>query len=394
MVNARILHINNMHDAKEEIRKIGVDAASIKWLAHKAVYITIKIEGVSPFAANIIKQEMLGKGGDAAVNRGVPSFEIEKSDVLVMGNYKQYCGLIYKLNMQSGILKEVAQKLQKMIEMIELGNPEYFECGKYKLPMGEKTYVMGILDIISDKSFDGISDSNIDAIVNKAKEMVKYGADIIDIGTNKKEGNAPKESIIEEIIRILPVIQRLSKELEVPIAVDTSEAVVADKVLAAGANIINDAQGLQYDNKLAETVARYGAGIVMIHNSELDGSSKEIMGDVVTFLRNSIEIAEKAGIPKESMIIDPGIGFGKSLEDNLEIMRRLRELTTLNLPILIGTSRKSLIGNVLDVPVNERLEGTAATVTLGISNGADIIRVHDVREMVRVARMTDAMVRI
>ncbi|MCX7708752.1 MAG: dihydropteroate synthase [Clostridia bacterium] len=392
MVNARILYIDNMDDAREEIRKIGVDAAAISWLSPKAVYITMKIEKISPFAANVIKQEMLSKGGDAAVNRGAANCSVDTSDVLLMGTYSQYSKLLYKLGMQPGSLKEIAAEIQRVLNGVENGKPKNFECGKYTLPIGEKTYVMGILNVTPDSFSDGGRFNSIDGAVKRAREMVEEGADIIDIGgESTRPGYAPVDAL-EEINRVVPVIEKLSKEVSVPISVDTSKALVAEKALQAGAHIVNDVWGLQRDPGMAEVIARYEAGIVMMHNQE-EKVYQDVMGDIIKFLRKSIELAERAGVRTECMVVDPGIGFGKTLEHNLEAMRRLKELNSLNLPVLLGTSRKSLIGNILNLPVNERLEGTAATVTLGIANKVDIIRVHDVKEMVRVARMTDAMVR-
>lgn len=392
MVNARILYIDNMKTAREEVRKIGVDAASIAWLAPKAVHLAIKLENISAYAANIIKQEMLGKGGDAAVNKGVVNCSVDKSDVLVMGTYSQFNRLVYKLGMQPGSLKEIGDEIQRVLDGIEKGKPQYFECGKFKLAIGEKTYIMGILNVTPDSFSDGGRYNNLDAAVRRAKQMVEEGADIIDVGgESTRPGYVPVDAL-EEINRVVPVVEALSKEISVPISVDTSKAVVAEKALVAGAHIINDVWGLQKDSGLAEVVSKFGAGVIMMHNQE-SKTYNDLMGDIIRFLRRSIEIAEKAGISRESMVVDPGIGFGKTLEHNLEVMRRIKELNTLNLPILLGTSRKSLIGNVLELPVNERLEGTAATVTLGIAGGVDIVRVHDIKEMTRVARMTDAMVR-
>ncbi|MCX8130759.1 MAG: dihydropteroate synthase [Clostridia bacterium] len=392
MINARVLYISDLDMAKEEIRKIGVDAASIPWLSSKAVHITIKLENISPFAANIIKQEMLGKGGDAAVNKGVVSCKVEKSDILIMGTYSQYNKLIYKLGMQPGVLKEIAQEIQRLLKSVDKGKPEFFECGKYKLPIGEKTYVMGILNITPDSFSDGGKYNNLEIAVRRAREMVEEGADIIDVGGESTRPGYEPVDAFEEINRVVPVVERLIREIKVPVSVDTSKALVAEKALQAGAHIINDVWGLQKDPDIAEVVSKYGAGVVMMHNKD-NREYSDLMGDIVKFLRRSIEIAEKAGIARESMAVDPGIGFGKTLEHNLEVMRRLKELNSLELPVLLGTSRKSMIGNILDLPVNERLEGTAATITVGISNGVDIIRVHDVKEMTRVARMTDAMVR-
>jgi dihydropteroate synthase len=393
VVNARILHIDSYETAKQEIRNIGVDTAGIPWLAPKAIFVTIKLENISPFAANIVKQEMLGKGGDAAVSRGTANLSIDKTDVLVMGTYSQYNRLIHKLALQPGILKEIGEEINRVLEVVVKGENSTFNCGKYKLALGEKTYVMGILNVTPDSFSDGNKYFTIDSAVKKAREMVEEGADIIDIGGESTKPGFKEVSALEEINRVVPVIERLTKEISVPLSVDTSKAMVAEKALQAGAHIINDIWGLQREPEMAQVVAEYDAGVVMMHNQN-ENTYKDLMGDIISFLRKSIEIAESAGIKRENMSVDPGVGFGKTLQHNLEVMRRLKELRTLGLPVLLGTSRKSMIGNVLDLPINERLEGTAATVTLGIANGVDIIRVHDVKEMTRVVRMTDAMVRV
>ena len=269
---------------------------------------------------------------------------------------------------------------------------KYIECGKYRLALGKKTYVMGILNVTPDSFSDGGQFNNVDAAVKHALEMVEQGADIIDVGGESTRPGHFEVNTFEEIDRILPVIEKLSGELKVPISVDTSKALVAQKALEAGACIVNDVWGMQREPAIADVVSKFGAGVIMMHNQETK-EYKDLMGDIISFLRTSIGIAEKAGIVRECLVIDPGIGFGKKFEHNLEVMRRLRELKSLDLPVLLGTSRKSFIGNVLDLPVGERLEGTAATVTLGIAHGVDIVRVHDIKEMVRVSRMTDAIVR-
>lgn len=393
MVNARIVQFNNMHVSKEEIRKIGVDANSIPYLASKALFIVMKIENISAYAANIIKHEMLAKGGDAAVNRGVFDCSVKDSDVILMGTYGQYSRLIYKLGAYRGVFTEIADEIQRVIKVLDEGKPGYFECGKHRLPIGEKTYVMGILNVTPDSFSDGGKYINLDSAVKRAVEMVQNGADIIDVGgESTRPGYRPVDPF-SEIDRVVPVIERLAREINVPVSVDTSKAIVAEKAIMAGACIVNDVWGLQKDKNMAEVISKTGAGVIVMHNSD-STEYKDLMGDIIRFLKESIKMAENAGVRRESIVIDPGIGFGKTLEHNLEVMRRLKELNSLNVPVLIGTSRKSLIGNVLELPINERLEGTAATVTLGIANGADIVRVHDVKEMVRVARMTDAMVRI
>ena len=393
MVNARIIYIDSMQDATQEVQKVNADGVAVNLLARKAMHLCVKLEHLKPFAANIVKQEMLGKGGDAAVSRGVADFSDDFSDVLVMGSVTQFHRLIDKLELQKGSLSEIGGEIRTIIENVETSKPKCFHCRQYNLPIGRKTYVMGILNVTPDSFSDGGSYSSVEAAVKKAHEMVLDGADIIDIGgESTRPGFVPVDAD-EEIRRVTPVISHLKSELNVPVSVDTTKAAVAKKSLEAGADIINDIWGLQKDPDMAIIVAEYDAGVVLMHNGD-EAVCGDIMGDMNSFLRESIRIAQKAGIPDQNITIDPGVGFNKTLEQNLEVMRRLKELRSTGFPVLLGTSRKSMIGNVLELPVNERLEGTAATVALGIANGVDFIRVHDVKEMVRVCKMTDAMVRV
>lgn len=392
MQNIRILYIDNLKTADEEIRKIGVDANYIRMMSMKSIFVTLKLENLLTNEANILKQEMLGKGGEAAINRKAFNYSENKTDVLLMGTLNQYKRLIYKLNLQTGSLKFIGSEIKDLIDCLEKGKIDHFECCNHKLNIGERTYIMGILNVTPDSFSDGGSYSNVDKAVKKAKDMIKAGADIIDIGGESTRPGHIEVDSIEEINRVVPVIDILSKEITVPISVDTSKAIVAEKALEAGAHIVNDVWGLQKDRNMADVISNKGAGVIIMHNSK-NAVYKDIIGDVIRFLRKSINIANEAGIRYESIIIDPGIGFGKNLEQNLEIMRKLDELCSLKQPILIGTSRKSMIGNILELPVGERVEGTAATVTLAIAKGVDLIRVHDVKEMARVAKMTDAMIR-
>ena len=268
----------------------------------------------------------------------------------------------------------------------------FFECGKYRLPIGKKTYIMGILNVTPDSFSDGGSYSSVDEAVNRAKEMIREGAQIIDVGGESTRPGYKPVDTSEEIDRVIPVVERLVKEIDVPISVDTYKAQVAEKALKAGAHIINDIWGLHRDPLMAETVSKYGAAVIVMHNQN-ETVYNNLMDDICNFLRRSIEIAEKAGIKSNSIMIDPGICFGKTLEQNLETMRKLSELKSLSKPVLLGTSRKSMIGKVLELPVDERVEGTAATVALGIAAGVDVVRVHDIKEMAMVAKMSDAIIR-
>lgn len=266
------------------------------------------------------------------------------------------------------------------------------QCGKLEFRWGERTYVMGILNLTPDSfSGDGLGD-DVEGAVQRAQRFVAEGAHIIDVGAESTRPNAAPVSVAEELQRALPVIERLAAEIETPISIDTYKSEVARRAIAAGASMINDIWGLKHDPDIAKVAAQAGVPLILMHNQH-GTAYRDLVPDVVASLRKSVELALKAGVPWGNIIIDPGIGFGKTVWHNLELLRRLAELKAMGSPILLGTSRKSVIGIVLGLPVEERLEGTAATVALGIANGADIVRVHDVGPMARVARMTDAIVR-
>jgi dihydropteroate synthase len=277
-------------------------------------------------------------------------------------------------------------------------------CGELELRWGERTYVMGILNVTPDSfSGDGLAD-DFKAAVARAKQMAKEGADIIDIGGESTRPNAQPVSADEELRRVIPVIERLAGELAVPMSIDTTKSAVAQKALEAGARMLNDQWGLKRDPRLAELAAEWKVPIVLMSNQRDKGGYdadlkrdtadyKDPIAEIIGSLKGSLEIAAEAGVPAENVIIDPGIGFGKSWQHDLEIVRRLDELTELGKPILLGPSGKSFIGKVLDVPVPERLPGTAAAVAIGIAHGADMVRVHDVKTIVRVCRMSDAIIR-
>jgi len=264
--------------------------------------------------------------------------------------------------------------------------------------------MMGVVNVSPDSfSGDGIADS--EGAVARGKQLASEGADIIDVGGESTRPGSIAVSIDEELRRVIPVVQKLAKEVSVPLSVDTYKLEVARQALNAGANMINDIWGLQKEPALAKLAAQKGAPIILMSNQR-DSPCRDILTAVISDLSRAIGQALSAGVPRENIIIDPGIGFGKSQEQNLEVVRRLEELKTLGRPILLGSSRKSFIGWVLDLapeqrshkvafvpPGDRRLEGTAATIAIGIANGADIVRVHDVREMARVCKMSDAIVR-
>ena len=394
MYNVRVLSIRNYKDAEIEIRKIGADRDSVKWMAPKAIHYAIKMENVPVAAANILKQEMLSKGGDVAVNRGCINCSVDVTDVIIMGTLKHFRLLIDKLKTQRIFsLDRMALDIERVIDNLSMEQPEReFKCGQYRMPVGNRTYIMGILNVTPDSFSDGGKFLDVDKAVERALEMVREGADIIDIGGESTRPGSVPVPAEEELKRVIPVIEAIIDKVDVPISIDTYKAEVAEEALKKGVSIVNDVWGLKYDHKMAEVVAKFDAGVIIMHN-KTEAVYEDVMGDIIKFFRSSLDIAEKAGIPENSIILDPGIGFGKTYEHNLEILNRLDELRVLGYPILLGTSRKSVIGKTLDLPPDQRKEGTAATVALGIAKGVDFVRVHDVKEMAKVAKMSDTIVR-
>lgn len=267
------------------------------------------------------------------------------------------------------------------------------DCRGKTLVLGERTLIMGILNVTPDSFSDGGKYTDVDLAVRHAVQMAQDGADIIDIGGESTRPGFQKIDAEEELARILPVIEAVSREVDLPISVDTYKAEVARQALEAGAHIINDIWGFREDPEMAKVAARFNAPAVLMHNRKDEAYSGGFMPDLLDDLRRSIRIAREAGVPDSHIILDPGFGFAKSMDQHLELMGRLEEICALGFPVLIGTSRKRFIRYTLDVAVDDAVEGTAATVALAVAQGCDIMRVHDVKQMKRVAAMCDAIVR-
>ena len=250
---------------------------------------------------------------------------------------------------------------------------------------------MGIINVSPD-SFSGDGLASTDAAVAQAQRFVDEGVDILDVGGESTRPNSAPITVDEELRRVIPVLERLSGKVKVPLSVDTCKFEVARRALYAGAEMLNDIWGLKHEPRLAKLAAEQGLPIILMSNQR-DKPQRNIVPAVLSDLKRAIDLALDAGVPWKNIIVDPGIGFGKTLEQNLELVRRLDELKVLGRPILLGTSRKSMIGLVLDLPPEQRLEGTAASIAIGIARGADMVRVHDVKEMMRVCRMSDAIIR-
>lgn len=286
------------------------------------------------------------------------------------------------------------------------------QIGSFTFNWGSRTYVMGILNVTPDSfSGDGIITKGdaVQVAVEQARNFLACGADILDVGgESTRPGSAPVNAD-EEMERVIPIVRALKNNFpEAILSIDTYKAQVAEEAIRAGAQIINDVWGLRADDGLALVAAKYKTPIILMHNRSnpasveirekfgnayIGAEYENLIEDVKRELLNSVELARKAGVAESHIVLDPGVGFGKTREHNLELIDRLNEIRELGYPILLGTSRKSFIGFTLNLPADQRVEGTAATVAVGITRGADIIRVHDVKEMARVAKMTDAIVR-
>lgn len=263
-------------------------------------------------------------------------------------------------------------------------------CGPYTLDFSKKTIIMGILNVTPDSFSDGGKFDRIEKAVEHAREMAANGADVIDIGGESTRPGHDAVSLEEELSRVLPVIEAVAKQVQVPISIDTYKAETARQAIEAGAHIINDVWGAKADENMAAVAAEKGVPIILMHNRR-DRNYRHFIRDVIGDLYESITIVKKAGVRDEQIILDPGIGFAKDYRENLLMMRNLDKLVMLGYPVLLATSRKSMIGEALDLPVNERVEGTGATVCYGIQQGCQLVRVHDIKEMSRMAKMMDVM---
>ncbi|KMJ56702.1 dihydropteroate synthase [Bacillus sp. LL01] len=275
-----------------------------------------------------------------------------------------------------------------------MGNTNLYQtkltCGPYELALGEKTLIMGILNATPDSFSDGGKYNEVERAVMRAKELVVQGADILDIGGESTRPGAEKVTLEMELERVIPVIQAISQEVQVPISIDTYKAEVARQAMQAGAHIINDVWGAKADPDMSAVAAELQVPIILMQNRK-ERNYQQLIPDMISDLFESITLVKRAGVKDENIILDPGIGFAKTFEDNMKVMQQLDQFHTLGYPLLLGTSRKRFIGHVLDLPEEERMEGTGATICLGIQKGCQIVRVHDVKEIARMAKMMDAM---
>lgn len=265
--------------------------------------------------------------------------------------------------------------------------------GKKEFEIGKKTYVMGILNVTPDSFSDGGKFNELELAMGQAARMIADGVDLIDVGGESTRPGHEQITEEEEIARVVPVIRELKARFDVPVSIDTYKSNVAEAALEAGADLLNDIWGFLYDERMADLAVKYDVPVCLMHNRD-NTDYGDFVEDVMSDLKKCLEVAEKYGVKKEKIMLDPGIGFGKTYEQNLMMMNHLERLCELGYPVLLGTSRKSMIGLTLDLPVTERVEGTIATSVLGAMKGCDFVRVHDVKENVRALKMTDAIIRL
>ncbi len=397
-LSPRVVLIDSREDAAREMRAIGVCEGGVDAMQDKAWSVALKISGASVPVAHILKQQMLSLGGDAAVHAHVLTHAVESSDVLLMGTPLQLRRLVERLSYQPFDVPALGERIGEIIEGMTKPAAARLRGKSFSLDLADRVHVMGVINVTPDSFSDGGLYLQPTEALRHALALVKDGADIIDIGGQSSRPGSNPVTEDEELKRVLPVVEMLAEEWSGPISIDTSSARVARETLAAGAGIVNDITAFSGDPEIAGVTAGHGAACILMHmqgtpaTMQKDPSYGDVMGEICGALAEAVETARNAGLGDDQIAVDPGIGFGKTTEHNLAILKHLPELAVLGKPIVIGTSRKGFIGNVLDLPVEERLEGTIATAAYAVAQGARIVRVHDVKPIVRAVRMVEACI--
>ncbi|MFM1655060.1 dihydropteroate synthase [Brevibacillus sp. B_LB10_24] len=391
--NPYVIHTGDRSTVVSELKRIGAYPDEIPAAARKGETLMIHLEEVPFETADLFGRKLRDCGGEAVVQvtEAVPGSTA--ATVLLVATRQQVQDAIAAAGELPFAAAQLGAEIEQLLdEESQLERRTQLVCGSHILPLGQRTLIMGILNVTPDSFSDGGRFNDVERAISHARQLVAEGADMIDIGGESTRPGHEPVGLADELDRILPVVRALAAELSVPLSIDTYKAEVAEQAIKAGAHIINDIWGAKRDPRMASVAADLQVPIILMHNRE-NVSYRDFFSDLIRDLRESVQIVEKAGVKRENIILDPGIGFAKNLDQNLETMRRLDDIVGLGFPVLLGTSRKSMIGHVLDLPVEERMEGTAATVALGVAKGCHIVRVHDVLEMKRVAGMMDAMLK-
>ncbi len=381
------------------MRALGMHPWGVGILRQKADVLALRISELPAPAGNILKQQMLSLGGDVALASGAVACKDPTTDAVLLGTRRQVRALLGRLRGQPYGLPAVGEEIRCLLLHLRRARHAVLRLGDRTLRLGTRTHLVGVLNVTPDSFSDGGRYVDPDAGAARALGMVAEGADIIEVGGESSRPGSDPVALEDELARVLPVLERLVPRCSVPVAVDTTKAEVARRAIQAGSVMVNDISALRFDEEMVRVVADSGAAVVLMHmkgtprTMQTHPTYQDCLAEVYDFLCERVDAAMRAGVPADRIVVDPGIGFGKTARDNLVILNRLGEFLGIGKALLVGPSRKSFIGAVLGVPVDQRLEGTAAAVSLSIARGAHLVRVHDVNEMARVARMTDAMVR-
>ncbi len=395
----RILQISNPKELTCILKDIQVDEYGIRIMLPKAITHLVRINSISNITANILKQEMLSLGADAAVARGALTGKSRQTDCLLIGNLAQFNRLNLKLQKQPFGLDKLSRQLSDTLANYQKKSFR-FDLDGFRINLARRRCIVGIINITPDSfSRDGMYKRSIAGVLRRSEELVDEGADIIDVGGQSSQPAAKTVPLKEELNRVVPVIKSLAGKLKVPISVDTCRPEVARQALDNGAVIVNDITGLR-DKKMLKTVSKYQAGVIIMH---MQGSPKtmqdnpkyeSLIDDIIDYLDASVKRALAAGVAEDKIIVDPGLGFGKTPEHNLEILKKLGEFRVLGRPIMVGPSRKSFLGKILNAPVGNRVFGTVAACVLAAKNGARLFRVHDVKAVNEALKVFDAIEKI
>lgn len=366
----RIKEFYSKEDIFEQLQKIGVDKEVLNLLSDKMRFYTFLIEGITPAMGNIIKQSALSRGTDAAINRFVIKGIPESSDVLIGGTKKEFENIYEAMQQQPFKLRNIFKEIVEMIDLTE---------------KKKRMKIMGILNVTPDSFYDGGRYVDAKTAISKGIEMFREGAEIIDVGgESSRPGSEPIDEETE-MKRVLPVVEALSKE-GINVSIDTYKSKVAEECIKKGAKIVNDVSGMRFDQNMIKVVKDNNVKVIIMH---MKGRPKDmqdnpiyndVMKEILDFFSERIEFAEKNNVKGENIIIDPGIGFGKRVIDNIEILRNLKEFHSLKKPILLGASRKSFIGKLTGAEKEERLPGSLLSVFLALKSNVEYVRVHDVKE--------------
>ncbi len=384
----------NKNELTEELTKAGVDVRAFDIFKLKSEILIFKLYDIDARGANILKQEFLSKGGDVAVHKNVASFKTAHTDAITMGTQKIYEEVIKKLEFETYFgLNEIKETLKKVISRKQIPG---IKIRDKSFDFNNAHYIMGILNATPDSFSDGGKFLAFESAIKHAEEMITEGADIIDIGGESTRPGADDVSEENELSRVIPIIKELRSNFsDIVISIDTYKSKVAKKALENGADIINDISGLRFDSEMVNVVADFDVPVVIMHikgtpkDMQRNPVYEDLIKELLEYFNERIDALNKQGI--EQIIIDPGIGFGKELDDNLQIIKYLKAFTIFGLPILIGTSRKSFIGHITGEPIEERLTGTLAANSIALVNGANILRVHDVKPHKELIKIFEAI---